>query len=96
LKDDPSEAQKCTEVFRSFITECDKLAATKKGENSPNNHASAEDEVELLANVAPEKTLNLVDQYKKAFEFFKEILNMQYVHIFRPYYDGCFKKSNLL
>jgi hypothetical protein len=95
LKNDSSGAQKCTKLFENFIAECKKLAAAQKKKDSAEDDASAENEVQSLTIKPPEEPVNIVDQYKKAFDSFKEILDMQHTYIFKPHYEESFKKSNL-
>jgi hypothetical protein len=100
-----SDKRKCTKLFGDFMTACNKLNASI-ADAGENNAESGESEVAELTGTADgarsstddksskkgENYLN-EEQFKTAFELFKNIADMQYIHVFKPHYDKAFAQA---
>ncbi|MDR3187445.1 MAG: hypothetical protein LBT63_03400 [Holosporaceae bacterium] len=87
-----SEKKKCDAIFGNFIKACVNLSQNAPPDANPAD--SGENEINQLTNAdneaANQEELQ-TDQFKMAFELFKEILSLQYRRLFEPYYNGAFK-----
>jgi hypothetical protein len=95
-----SEKKKCETLFKNFIEACIALDDSKNdkhgcfGESETDKSTSIDGEIEQLTNgdskEKDQKELKNA-KFKKAFDLFRDIAELQYTYSFKPYYDSAFK-----
>ena len=77
-------------LFADFIEACkDLYKATNSSDDEEESGETEATELIKEDNSSNEKALDM-DQFNKAFGLYKTILEKQFEHIFKPYYDNAF------